>query len=266
MKKVVLATVFAFAAAIFAGCKEKGADLVLGDWNLIQYNIEENAVDFSKASVSFAADGNGIKVSGFSGVNRFSGLCKVDGRKFAAGDGFVTTRMAGRKEDMEFERSFLKSLSGADGVEVKSEGEKQFLHISNSAEKSEMVFARASVKDSEWVLTSILKGDGVVSVNVEENEIPTLKFTEEGKAAGFSGVNYYTMGYSLDENGKKLSFTLGASTLMASGNPEAMELERQFFVNIDQADSYSVSGDNLTIRSKDGKILLQFVKKPADEK
>jgi len=53
---------------------------------------------------------------------------------------------------------------------------------------------------------------------------------------------------------------------MASGSKEAMELERLFFVNIDQADSYSVSGENLTIRSKDGKILLQFVKKPADEK
>ncbi len=74
------------------------------------------------------------------------------------------------------------------------------------------------------------------------------------------------MDYSIDEKGKKLSFTLGASTLMASGSKEAMELERLFFVNIDQADSYSVSGENLTIRSKDGKILLQFVKKPADEK
>ncbi|MEE0887503.1 MAG: META domain-containing protein [Treponema sp.] len=266
MKKVILAAAFAFAAAIFAGCKAKGADLVFGDWNLIQYNIEGNAINFSKASVSFAAEGNGLKVSGFSGVNSFSGSCKIDGRKFAAGDGFATTRMAGRKEDMEFERSFLNSLAGADGVEVKSEGENQFLYIFNSAEKSEMVFARASLKDSEWVLTSILKGDGVVSVNVEENELPTLKFTEEGKAAGFSGVNYYTMDYSIDEKGKKLSFTLGASTLMASGSKEAMELERLFFVNIDQADSYSVSGENLTIRSKDGKILLQFVKKPADEK
>lgn len=265
MKKIVLAAAALVAAAVFAGCKEKSTDLVLGDWNLVQYNIEGKSVDVSKASVSFVADGKNFNISGFSGVNLFSGSCRINGRKLAIGDALVTTKMAGSKDDMKFEREFLASLGGADSVEVKSEGEKLFLHIFNSSEKSEMIFARASIKDSEWILTSILKGDGVVSVNVDEDELPTLKFTAEGKTAGFSGVNYYTMDYTLDENSKKLSFALGASTLMASGNPEAMELERQFFVNIDQADSYSISGENLTIRSKDGKILLEFVKKSTVE-
>lgn len=265
MKRIVLAAAAFVAAVVFAGCKEKGADLVLGEWNLVQYNVDGKSADVAKASVSFEADGKNLKVSGFSGVNLFSGSCKVNGRKLAFDDAFVTTKMAGSKDDMKFEREFLASLGGADGVEVKSEDEKLFLHVFNSSEKSEMVFARASVKDSEWILTSILKGDGVVSVNVDEDELPTLKFTEEGKAAGFSGVNYYTMDYTLDENSKKLSFALGASTLMASGNPEAMELERQFFVNVDQADSYSISGENLILRSKDGKILLEFVKKSAVE-
>lgn len=261
MKKIkIFAAVFSFAAAFFSGCKGTDSSSIIGDWNLKGYYIEEKAVDFSEATISFAAEGKSLKVSGFSGVNLFSGSCKVNGNKFSSDSGFATTKMAGSKADMEFERAFLKSLDGADGISVKSENEKQVLRISNSAEKSELVFERASIKDSEWILTSILKGDGVVSVNVDEESLPTLNFSAEGKASGFSGVNYYTMDYALDENAKKLSFTLGASTLMASGSKEAQELEQQFYINIDQADSYSISGNNLTIRSKDGKILLEFVK------
>lgn len=268
MKKVVFAF-FSFAALVFAGCKAKGADLLLGDWNLIQYDIDGKPVDFSEASVSFEADGKNIKLSGFSGVNRFSGSCKVDGNNFAVGTDsgadFATTKMAGPKEDMEFERTFLASLSGADSVEVKIENEKQNLCIFNSSEKSKLVFQKASIKDNAWILSSVLQKDAVVSINVDKNEILTLEFTEEGKASGFSGVNYYTMNYTLDENRKKLSFTNGAATLMDSGNPVATELEHQFFMNIVKVKSYSISGENLTLCSKDGKILFEFVKNPTDK-
>ena len=68
------------------------------------------------------------------------------------------------------------------------------------------------------------------------------------------------MDYALDEASKKLSFTLGASTLMASGSKEAQELEQQFYINLDQTATYSLSGNTLTLRSKDGKTLLEFTK------
>lgn len=259
--KIYVAMFCSFVAAVFSGCKGGNFNSVLGDWNLTGYYIEENAADFLEASISFATEGKTLKVSGFSGVNLFSGSCKVNGNKFSSGAGIVTTKMAGSKDDMEFERAFLKTLEGADKIAVESENEKQVLRISNSEEKSSLVFKRASIKDSEWILTSILKGDGVLSVNVDEESLPTLSFSADGKATGFSGVNYYTMDYSLDENAKKLSFTLGASTLMASGSNEAQELERQFYINIDKASTYSLSGNNLTIRSSDRKILLEFIKK-----
>ncbi len=262
MKKIILAFC-SFAALFFAGCKSNGSVLFLGDWNLIRCNIGGAPVEFSEGSVSISADGKNVKVSGFSGVNRFSGSCKIDGNKFSAVDSFISTKMAGRKEDMEFERAFLASLNRADGISVKTENEKQVLCISNSAEKSEFIFERATINDVAWVLTAILKGDGVVSVNAEKNELPFLKFSGDGNISGFSGVNYFTMSYVIDENKKKLSFTRGAATLMASGSPEATELEYQFFENIGRVRFYSISGKELTIYSKDRKILFEFVKNPS---
>ena len=203
MKKVIFAAAIVLSAVIFAGCKTKGADLVSGDWNLIQYNMEENAIALQEASVSFVSEGKELKVSGFSGVNLFSGSSAVSGNKISLNEDFASTKMAGSQEEMEFERKFLNSLSGADRVEVKSEGEKKFLHIFNSAEKSELVFESASIKDSEWILAAILKGDGVVSLNTDKNERPSLKFTEKGKASGFSGLNYFTADCSLDERAEK---------------------------------------------------------------
>ena len=259
MKKVIFAAAIALSAVIFAGCKTKGVDLVSGDWNLIQYNIEENAIALQEASVSFVSEGKELKVSGFSGVNLFSGSSAVSGNKISLNEDFASTKMAGSQEEMEFERKFLNSLGGADRLEVKSEGEKKFLHIFNSTEKSELVFESTSIKDSEWILAAILKGDGVVSLNTDKNERPSLKFTEKGKAAGFSGLNYFTADCRLDEKSRKISFTPDASTLMA-GDKDSMELETLFFESIEKAFSYSISGKNLTVYSKDGKILLEFIR------
>ena len=262
MKKTnFIMAIFSLLSVLIFGCKSKESNLVLGDWKLVRYEVCGKPVDFSRATISFSQEKkNALTVSGFSGVNLFSGSLNVKGKKISSKPEFVTTRMAGRKEDMDFERKFLNSLTPANSLELKVENKRQLLRIVNSSEKSELVFERNSIKDETWVLCAILKNDGVVSISLDEDELPTLSFSEENKASGFSGVNYYTMDYSLDEENKKLSFTLGISTLMASGSKEAQELERQFFVNMDQVCSYSISGDSLTLRAKDGKILLEFIK------
>lgn len=266
MKKIkFFVAVFSFISVVFLSCKSKEANLVLGDWNLVRYNLDGRSINFSKATISFdQTESKSLKVSGFSGVNLFSGSYDVSGKKISSKSDFITTRMAGPKQDMEFERAFLASLNGAEGIEVKVENGKQVLYIYNSSEKSELAFEKSSIKDNAWILSSILKKDAVVSINVDENELPTLNFNAENKASGFSGVNYYNMDYTLDEENKKLSFTLGISTLMASGSKEAMELEQQFFINMDQVASYSISGNSLTLRSKDGKTLFVFIKESAE--
>lgn len=132
--------------------------------------------------------------------------------------------------------------------------------IYNSTENSELIFAKASIKDTTWTLTAILKNNGVQSIDADQTELPTLTFNEENTASGFSGVNYYTMDYNLYEAEKKLSFKPGASTLMDSGSKEAQKLEQQFYIYLDQTATYSLFGNTLTLRSKDGKTLLEFTK------
>ena len=262
MKKIKIFTaVMSFAMLAFLGCKSKDTKQIEGDWNLVQYKINEKQVEFSCATISLLQDENlNIKVSGFSGVNSFSGLYKANGKKLIAEPGFISTKMMGSKEDMEFERLFLNSAVGADSWKTKKQNGKILLCIYNSTENSELIFAKASIKDTTWTLTAILKNNGVQSIDADQTELPTLTFNEENTASGFSGVNYYTMDYNLYEAAKKLSFKPGASTLMDSGSKEAQELEQQFYIYLDQTATYSIFGNTLTLRSKDGKTLLEFTK------
>lgn len=262
MKKIKIFTVvMSFAMLAFLGCKSKDTKQIEGDWNLVQYKINEKQVEFSCATISLLQDENlNIKVSGFSGVNSFSGLYKANGKKLIAEPGFISTKMMGSKEDMEFERLFLNSAVGADSWKTKKQNGKILLCIYNSTENSELIFAKASIKDATWTLTAILKNNGVQSIDADQTELPTLTFNEENTASGFSGVNYYTMDYNLHEASKKLSFKPGASTLMDSGSKEAQELEQQFYIYLDQTATYSLFGNTLTLHSKDGKTLLEFTK------
>ena len=192
MKKIKIFTaVMSFAMLAFLGCKSKDTKQIEGDWNLVQYKINEKKVEFSCATISLLQDENlNNKVSGFSGVNSFTGLYKANGKKLIAEPGFISTKMMGSKEDMEFERLFLNSAVGADSWKTKKQNGKILLCIYNSTENSELIFAKASIKDATWTLTAILKNNGVQSIDADQTELPTLTFNEENTASGFSGVNY----------------------------------------------------------------------------
>lgn len=80
----IFTAVMSFAMLAFLGCKSKDTKQIEGDWNLVQYKINEKQVEFSCATISLLQDENlNIKVSGFSGVNSFSGLYKANGKNLS---------------------------------------------------------------------------------------------------------------------------------------------------------------------------------------
>lgn len=71
---------------------------------------------------------------------------------------------------------------------------------------------------------------------------------DEGRAAGFSGCNRFTGGYSIAQRrdgSPGLSFGPAAGTMMAC--PEGMELEQEFLQTLPKTTGYRIQGDTLTL-------------------
>ncbi|NLO27825.1 MAG: META domain-containing protein [Actinobacteria bacterium] len=97
-----------------------------------------------------------------------------------------------------------------------------------------------------WSVSSLDPGDFVI----------TAAF-EDGRISGKAAVNQYGGPYTADENG---AFSVGtlAQTLMAGPEPD-MLAESTYFDLLEQARSYRLDDDHLTLCAEDGGELLVFV-------
>lgn len=98
---------------------------VLGEWKLDSlqgFDLSKLATsNLRTPTINFAQDGT---VSGFSGVNRFSGktdLSQLAQGKFALPNA-MSTKMAGPPLANELENKFLAALTSADGARMQDNG------------------------------------------------------------------------------------------------------------------------------------------------
>lgn len=98
-----------------------------------------------------------------------------------------------------------------------------------------------SITEKYWKLVE-LRGQPVPSLEREPHLI--LK-TEGNRVTGFSGCNTFNGTYTLDEKTMRIDFGPLAMTRMACA--EGMDTEQAFAEVLEQADNYSVSGDNLSL-------------------
>lgn len=127
--RTVVAGLVLGAGLVAGGCSGSGkageavrsVEPMEGDWQLVEIEGESIGglipADGRAPEVRIADDG---RISGFAGVNRFSGSLNVsalsDGR-FEMGPA-ATTRMAGPSELMRLEDRFLRTLQGADSARL----------------------------------------------------------------------------------------------------------------------------------------------------
>lgn len=86
---------------------------------------------------------------------------------------------------------------------------------------------------------------------------PTIAFPEQGRVAGFGGVNRYTGSCSLD--GNVLTINPQIAMTMMAGPPEAMALEGDFGKALPGKHTVSLQGPLLRLES--GANRLEFRKK-----
>ena len=109
---------------------------------------------------------------------------------------------------------------------------------------------------THWLLTSYDNGtEGMVSVI--EGLYITLEFDEEGRIAGFAGVNRYFASY--EATGDSLSFGVTGSTMMA-GTEDAMIQESKYLKLLNETASFSGVGDELKLYDSGGTVQLVFKK------
>lgn len=221
-----------------------------GDWELVSFVKDGVAQSIAPATLSVTEKGSGsYAVSGFSGVNNYSGSLKADGNKIVVAPNLAFTRMAGSQAAMEFESDYLDLLANAESWNVS--GKK----LSLTGGKAVAQFQKKFLEGSSWKLVGMNTGNAVVS----QNGNITLSFKGQ-KVSGFTGINNVSLGYTADEKARSLSFADGPLTLRA-GTEEEAKAERLFLDNLFNTASYSLSGDNLTFYNASGTTLLNFVKR-----
>ncbi len=104
------------------GCRSAdpadSAALPLGiDWSLATMITGDDSMTIAPGeeppTLRFTSEGEGMSVSGFSGVNRYSGTCTVAEDRLMTFSPLAATRMAGPPGAMDLEVRFLAHLQGA---------------------------------------------------------------------------------------------------------------------------------------------------------
>ena len=197
-------------------------------WQLVtlkEKNIGSITVDDnSKISVSFTNN----RISGFSGVNRYSGGYKLSNDSISISQLSVNL-MSGSRSAMDVEDRFLRILGSAKKVKQdkdtltleNSKGDTltfRSLKISENKEQNSALPLNKEILNTEWKLVDM------AGRTLKNHEDVTIAFTEDG-VNGNSGVNNYFSSYKIKDN----NITIGilSSTRMA-GPENLMKLERDF--------------------------------------
>jgi len=226
-------------------------------WGLVSYlGAEGGLVDVLPDSTA-SAEFNDGRVSGNASCNNYFGSAQINGDQLTIGQ-LGSTQMycpepAGL---MDQENSYLGNLQIAASFTIIGGR----LEVRNDQGATVLVFQELQsqpLAGTNWVLLSYNNGKGGVVSVLAGTEI-TAVFTEDGKLSGSAGCNNYMTSYSVDGNTIKID--LPATTRKMCSEPQGiMEQEAAFTLALEQAATYELKQDALTIRGAEGETQLQFV-------
>jgi heat shock protein HslJ len=226
-------------------------------WRLQSFNNGKGGMattlSTSKITAIFSEDG---RIAGNAGCNNYSGGYQVDGGSIAIGPLAATEMYCQDPPDvMETEQTFLKNLGNAASFTIANDE----LTLFDSEGAKLLVFVPAQstgLTDAPWRLQSFNNGKGGMESNLATGAI-TAVFGEDGVVTGFAGCNDYHGEYQTD--GDKITVGPLAATRKMCAEPEGvMETEQTFLQNFQNAASFSIENERLTLFDADGNKLLVF--------
>jgi heat shock protein HslJ len=208
------------------------------EWHLIESS--EVSVNLGEAGIVARFDGS--QMSGFSGVNQYSGpySAEADG-SFEAGP-LASTLMAGPEPLMQVEAAYLALLDEGESFSV--EGDRLTLATGEGKTLTFQAAATPELSGSSWLVTAYNNGKEAV-VSVAADSKLTLEFGADGQVSGEAGVNTFSGTYEYD--GNTLSLGPLATTRMA-GPQELMEQETLYLTALEASVSWEVVNGLLYLR------------------
>jgi heat shock protein HslJ len=250
VKGVLALTLIIGVPTLLAAC---GSASDAGDPTGVEWTLKEGSGDTDMTRVGITARFEDGQLSGFSGVNQYSGPYTIDeSGSFEAGP-FAATLMAGPEPLMKAEQAYLKLLEGCDSYSVKN----GTLTLSTDGEDT-LVYEEspaAELPGSAWTVTGYNNGKGAVQ-SVSADATLTVIFGTDGTVAGNAGVNTYTGPFESSEDTVEIGPL--ASTKMAG--PEAlMTQEALFLAALQNATRWSVQQGRLEMRDESGAMQVTCI-------
>jgi heat shock protein HslJ len=255
-KRIAMAGLLMGALLMLSGCAtaKPGAASDAGDLTGVEWTLSSASVssaDLGAAGITATFDGT--KVSGFSGVNQYSGpyTAGKDG-SFKVGE-IAGTLMAGEPAAMAAEQAYLAALATCDTYKV-ADGKLTLF----TGKQETLVYEQAKAVElpgSKWIVTNYNNGKQAV-VGVAAESTMTMEFGTDGNLSGNGGVNTYNGAFKAD--GATIAMGPFMSTKMAGPEP-LMAQEQAFLKALENGTKWTVSRGMLEIR--DGSDALQVIAK-----
>jgi len=186
-----------------------------------------------------------IQAGGFGGCNQFSTTYTTDGTTTLSFGPIASTQMACQGGGSDVETAYFAAL----GQVTRYLLQEDTLTLSGEGDTAQMTFGRAPAATVEgpWNVIGVNNGSGgVVSV---ADVSASFSFLPDGTIEGYGGCNNFSGGYSVD--GDNIAIGPLLSTRMACPDP-AGSFESWLLVALDNATTWELSGDMLTLRDADG--------------
>jgi heat shock protein HslJ len=227
--RIVYVLIAVALVGVLAGCgqtaSQDGAALEGVQWTLTASS--ETGADLADLGISARFDGTSM--TGFSGVNTYSGAYTAgDDGAFEAGP-FASTMMAGPDLAMAAETAYMKLVDAANKYGV-VDG-KLTLTTPDGKTLSYEAAPPFVLGGSSWNVTSYNNGAEAVVGTTEGSEL-SLLFGTDNTVSGSGGVNTFSGPFESDETSIKLGPL--ASTMMA-GADDLMAQEQQYLAALQAA-------------------------------
>ena len=244
------------ALALSAGCTSSGGaarsagDLSGTNWSLVGSSLSSRDLGAAKITAAFTA----TQMSGFSGVNQYSGPYTAESSgSFKAGP-LAGTQMAGPEPLMAAEGAYLKLLEACDSYKI--EGGKLTLSTGGSESLIYEAAAKAELPGSKWVVTGYNNGKQAVTSPAVDSTL-TVAFGTDAQIGGNGGVNTFSGPFDSGQTSVKIGPL--ASTRMA-GSPELMAQEAAYLTALQNSTTWEIQSGTLTMRDASGATQIVGIK------
>lgn len=195
-------------------------------------------------------------LGGNAGCNNYFGSYTISGDQVTVSGVGSTMMFCSEPEGvMDQETAYLAALGKAAGFQVSADQ----LTITDSAGDPILVFApleSASLAGTNWSVVNYNNGKDALVSALLDTQITAL-FGEDGTVSGTASCNNYSGPYTVD--GQSIQIGPLVSTMMACADPEGiMEQETAYLAALEQATTYQIEGDMLTLMDDAGQKLVIY--------